>query len=227
MGDKVNNQLNELLDELRSYDTEREWFEFKENWFDQTQLGQYISALSNSAAIEGRKNAYFVWGIHNETHDVTGTTFNSNMDIKNEPLKHFLARQIYPDLNFSFEETNYEGKKVVVLTIPAARTVPTSFDNERFIRIGSSKESLRKYPEKELYLFDVLRHGFPTIENTPSKYQDLTFEKLFHSTAFCLPNQGCKEVGHLEKTVREYPANCNGFVKCGCGLLCSYLGKWS
>ena len=84
----------------------------------------------------------------------------------------FLARQIYPDLNFSFEETNYEGKKVVVLTIPAARTVPTSFDNERFIRIGSSKESLRKYPEKELYLFDVLRHGFPTIENTPSKYQD-------------------------------------------------------
>lgn len=75
MGDKVNNQLHELLDELRSYDTEREWFEFKENWFDQTQLGQYISALSNSAAIEGRKNAYFVWGIHNETHDVTGTNW--------------------------------------------------------------------------------------------------------------------------------------------------------
>ena len=38
MGDKVNNQLNELLDELRSYDAEREWFEFKENWFDQIQL---------------------------------------------------------------------------------------------------------------------------------------------------------------------------------------------
>lgn len=175
----MKNALHELLDELRSYDTEREWFEFKENWFDQTQLGQYISALSNSAAIEGRKNAYFVWGIHNDTHSVTGTTFNSNMDIKNEPLKHFLARQITPDLNFTFNETVYEGKKVVVLTIPAAKTVPTSFDNERYIRIGSSKESLRKYPEKESYLFEVLRHGFPTIENTPSKYQDLTFEKLF------------------------------------------------
>lgn len=65
-----------------------------------------------------------------------------------------------------------------MLTIPAAKTVPTSFENKRFIRIGSSKESLRKYPEKESYLFDVLRHGFPTIENTPSKYQELTFEKL-------------------------------------------------
>lgn len=175
----MKNALHGLLDELRSYDTEREWFEFKENWFDQTQLGQYISALSNSAAIEGRKNAYFVWGIHNDTHSVTGTSFNSNMDIKNEPLKHFLARQITSDLNFTFNETVYEGKKVVVLTIPAAKTVPTSFDNERYIRIGSSKESLRKYPEKESYLFEVLRHGFPTIENTPSKYQDLTFEKLF------------------------------------------------
>ncbi len=174
----MKNKLHDLLDELRSYDAEREWFEFKENWFDQTQLGQYISALSNSAAIEGRKNAYFVWGIHNDTHAITGTTFNSNMDIKNEPLKHFLARQVSPDLNFTFEETTYEGKKVVVLTIPAAKTVPTSFENERFIRIGSSKESLRKYPEKESYLFDVLRHGFPTIENTPSKYQELTFEKL-------------------------------------------------
>ena len=179
IGDKVNNQFQELLDELRSYDEEREWFEFKENWFDQTQLGQYISALSNSAAIEGRKNAYFVWGVHNKTHDVTGTTFNCNMDIKNEPLKHFLIRQISPDLNFHFEEINYKGKKVVILIIPAARTVPTSFNNERFIRIGSSKESLRKYPEKESHLFDILRHGFPTIENTPSKYQDLTFEKLF------------------------------------------------
>lgn len=172
----MKNALHGLLDELRSYDTE---CEFKESWFDQTQLGQYISALSNSAAIEGRKNAYFVWGIHNDTHSVTGTTFNSNMDIKNEPLKHFLARQITPDLNFTFNETVYEEKKFVVLTIPAAKTVPTSFSNERYIRIGSSKESLRKYPEKESYLFEVLRHGFPTIENTPSKYQDLTFEKLF------------------------------------------------
>lgn len=66
----------------------------------------------------------------------------------------------------------------MLLTIPAAKSVPTAFQNERYIRIGSSKEKLRKYPEKEAYLFEVLRRGFPTIENTPSEYQDLTFEKL-------------------------------------------------
>ena len=66
----------------------------------------------------------------------------------------------------------------MLLTIPAAKTVPVSYAKERYIRIGSSKENLRKYPEKEAYLFDVLRHGLPTLENTPSEYQDLTFEKL-------------------------------------------------
>ncbi len=167
-----------IIEELRTYDTEREWFEFKENWFSANELGEYISALANSAAIDGKKYAYFVWGIHDETHEITGTSFNCNQDVNHEPLKHFLARQLYPDMNFTFHEVEVDGKRVVVLAIPAAKSVPTAFARERYIRIGSSKENLRKYPEKEAYLFEILRHGFPTIENTPSDYQDLTFEKL-------------------------------------------------
>lgn len=49
-----------IIEELRAYDTEREWFEFKENWFNSNELGEYISALANSAAIDGKKYAYFV-----------------------------------------------------------------------------------------------------------------------------------------------------------------------
>ena len=93
-------------------------------------------------------------------------------------MKHWLSRQLSPDIEFRFEEGEIKGKRVVALLIPAAKTVPTAFRHERYIRIGSSKENLRKFPEKESYLFEVLRHGLPTIENTPSQYQDLTFEKL-------------------------------------------------
>lgn len=168
----------EIIEELRAYDTEREWFEFKENWFKAEELGEYISALSNSAVIAGKKYAYFVWGINDKTHEIVGTSFDCNQDVNHEPLKHFIARQCYPDINFIFEEVIIEQKKVVLLTIPAAKSVPTSFAKERYIRIGSSKENLRKYPEKEAFLFEVLRHGFPTMENTPSEYQELTFEKL-------------------------------------------------
>ncbi|MBS5062604.1 MAG: putative DNA binding domain-containing protein [Hungatella hathewayi] len=168
----------DIINELREYDSEREWFEFKENWFIANELGEYMSALSNSAAIDGKKYAYFVWGVHDESHKIVGTNFNYNQDVNHEPLKHYLARQFTPDINFIFDEAMIDGKRVVLLTIPAAKSVPTAFMNERYIRIGSSKEKLRKYPEKEAYLFEVLRHGFPTLENTPSLYQDLTFEKL-------------------------------------------------
>lgn len=168
----------QIVNELRSYDKEKEWFEFKENWFSPDELGEYISALSNSAVIEGRKFAYFVWGINDKTHKVVGTVFDYEQDINHEPLKHFLRRKCSPDNNFDFEELMIEGKRVVLLTIPAAKTVPLSYARERYIRIGSSKENLRKYPEKEAFLFDVLRHGRPTLENTPSEYQELTFEKL-------------------------------------------------
>lgn len=52
--------LVDIVNELRSYDMEREWFEFKENWFEAKVLGEYISALSNSAAYEGKEMAYSV-----------------------------------------------------------------------------------------------------------------------------------------------------------------------
>ncbi len=181
MGDKVGDKVNEMKEiimELCAYDEEREWLEFKENWYHANELGEYISALSNSAAFEGKAFAYFVWGVNDKTHKIVGTNFNYNQDVKNEPLKNYLARQLSLDINFTFEEGLVDNKRIVLLKIPAAKSIPVSFANERYIRIGSSKEKLRKYPEKESYLFDILRHGFPTIENTPSEYQDLTFEKL-------------------------------------------------
>ena len=95
--------LKKIVNELRTYEAEKEWFEFKVDWYEPKELGEYISALSNSAAIEGREEAYFVWGIDNGTHDVVGTKFNYDIDVKNEPLKHFLARKTTPDINFTFE----------------------------------------------------------------------------------------------------------------------------
>ena len=48
--------------ELIAYPNERNWFEFKENWYEPNALGEYISAMSNAAALEGEEYAYFVWG---------------------------------------------------------------------------------------------------------------------------------------------------------------------
>ena len=171
-------RVADIIKEMSKLDSEKEWLEFKENWFEQYELGQYISAMSNSAAVIGKREAYFIWGVHNETHEITGTNFNPDCDIKNEPLKHYLARLLSPSLNFTFEEDYVGDKRIVLLTIPAAKTIPTAFDNVRYIRVGSSKEKINKYPEREAHLFKVLSNGIPTIENTESQYQDLTFERL-------------------------------------------------
>lgn len=168
-----------IVNQLRNRHNEEDWFEFKENWFEPAELGAYISALSNSAAMLGKDNAYFVWGIHDMTHELMGTDFDYHRDVKKEPLEHYLARQITPDIGFSFSEDTIEGKRIVVLTIPAARTVPTAFDGVRFMRIGSSKVNLGKYPERESRLFSVLRNGLPTLETVEAHNQELSFRKLF------------------------------------------------
>ena len=175
----MSDKLIAVVKDLISHKHEEEWFEFKVNWFEPHELGEYISALSNVATLQGRDCGYFVWGVENNTHKVVGTTFDVHQDVKHEPLKHYLARQLTPDIGFSFDEIQYEGKRLVVLTIPASTKMPTVFDGKRYIRIGSSKENLMKYPEYESQLFYILRNGMPTVSNTESEYQEMTFNKLF------------------------------------------------
>ena len=68
--------VNEIFRECLAYSEEREWFEFKENSFDRDTVGEYISALSNSAAIIGRSFAFMFWGVNDKTHHVSGTKIN-------------------------------------------------------------------------------------------------------------------------------------------------------
>lgn len=169
----------QIIKDVISREFEEEWFEFKENWFEAHGIGEYISALSNSAAICRKDFAYLIWGINDDNHEIVGTTFDFRKSVKNEPLEHYLARQLTPDTTFYFNEITYEGKRLVVLEIPRAKNIPTSFDGIRYIRIGSSKVNLNKYPDRESKLFEVLSDTERTIENIESEYQDLTFERLF------------------------------------------------
>lgn len=171
--------VQKILKDLLQFSKEREWFEYKENWFQPVALGEYVSALSNAAALFGKEYGYFVWGINDNTHEIVGTTFDQYQDYKKEPYQNYLNRNLSPKIKFDFIEDTIEGKRIVVLVIEAAKDIPTSFNKVRYIRIGSSKDTMENNPKKEKELFKILEHGYPTIVNTPSKYQDLTFEKLF------------------------------------------------
>lgn len=167
------------MKKLLRYDSEEEWFEFKENWFDAHGIGEYISALSYAAVMCGLEYAYLVWGVEDKTKKIVGTNINYQQDYKGEPYQHYLARLISPSVFFSFNEVYIDEKRVVILEIPAAKSAPTSFDGVRYIRIGSSKENVSRYPTREVALFSALNLGIPSLINQESEYQELTFRRLF------------------------------------------------
>ena len=171
----------DLLETLLSYKDEYEWLDFKENWFSKDEIGEYISAIANGAALCGKEFGYIVWGVNDATKKVVGTTVNFNKDIDNEPYKHYLARNLTPKISFETVEFKYNEARIVMLIIPQSKSIVTKFKNEAFIRIGSSKEKLSKYPEWEIKLNNTLVNGYPTIVNVaaPDYAQELTFEKLF------------------------------------------------
>ena len=171
--------IKQIVLDLCAMADEQEWFEFKENWFQAEALGEYVSALSNATAFHNKKYAYFIWGVEDQEHKIVGTTFNQYCDYNKEPYQNYLARNLSPSLNFSFEETWIQQKRVVVLIIPAAFEIPTAFKEKRYIRIGSSKCNIKDYPKREIELFKILDRRTETIETIPAKYQELTFQKLF------------------------------------------------
>ena len=171
--------IAEIVADCISYSEEQNWFEYKDCWYEPDGIGEYISSLSNAAAMLGKEEGYLIWGIHNSTHELTDTKFNYHQDVKNEPLEHYLARNITPGIYFRFDEDMIDGKRVVVLRVPAAHTVPTAYKTVRYLRIGSSKVNLAKFPEREAELFRVLNTGLPNLVNTESRFTNLTFDQLF------------------------------------------------
>lgn len=150
-------QLERLLSGLRQLPTEKEWVEFKENRAEADEIGEYVSALSNSARLKGEPYGYMVWGVHDTSHDVVGTRFVPCTSRQgNEELEHWLVRLLSPRLDIRFYSFLCNGKPVVILEIPAALHTPVQFSGTEFIRVGSLKKKLKDFPEKERELWQLL-----------------------------------------------------------------------
>ena len=148
--------LASLLQELRQLPKETEWVEFKCNNANPEEIGEYISALANSAALEGKANAYLVWGIADGTHDVVGTTFRPTRAKKgNEELENWLVRLLSPRIHFRFVEFQADGKLVSMVEIPRAAHQPVQFQGVEYIRVGSYRKKLKDFPEKERDLWRI------------------------------------------------------------------------
>jgi predicted HTH transcriptional regulator len=139
---------------LRQLATEAPWVEFKENFSDTQGIGEYISALANSAALEGVQSGFMVWGIRDQDHAVAGTNFNpATMKVGNEDFLPWATRLLDPQIHFGFEECQVEGKRVVLMRVAASQGHVTKFAGTEYIRIGSYKKKLKDHREHERRLW--------------------------------------------------------------------------
>ena len=145
-----------LLQELRRLPSETEWLEFKRNNTKPEEIGEYISALSNSAALDGKVNAWLIWGVADDTGDIVGTDFEPGVaKVGNEELENWLLRLLNPKIDFRFHCLTAQDKPVVILEIASAARHPLQFQGVEYIRVGSYKKKLKDFPDKERALWRV------------------------------------------------------------------------
>ena len=160
--------LASLLHELCKLPAETEWVEFKENAAKPEEIGEYISALANSAALGGKATGYLVWGVEDGTHRIVGTSFSPRAaKVGNEELENWLLRLLTPKIDFRFFETAVDDLAVVVLQIGRAFRHPVRFQGNEFLRVGTYKKRLKDFPEKERALWRIF-------DQTP--FEDLVAE---------------------------------------------------
>lgn len=151
-------QLQAKLNEFLALPQESEWVEFKRNNSDPQMIDEYLSALSNSAALERQPFGYIVWGIEDGTRKTVGTSFKprSQEGVGNEDLEPWLNKLLVPKVNFRIFEFEANGLPVVMFEVQAANTVPVAFGGRRYVRVGSHKKPLAEHPERERELWLLL-----------------------------------------------------------------------
>lgn len=206
MAEPPQNYLVSIVEELRKLPQETEWLEFKQNNADPDMIGERLSALSNSAALEGKTCAYLIWGIEDESHTIIDTTFKpSSQKVGNEALENWLLRSLTPKIDFTFHPVTVDGKQVVLLEIPRAQHSPVQFKGIEYIRIGSYTKKLKDHPERERNLWRVFEQTpfeeLPAKENVSAEevVRLLDYPGYFDLMGLDLPTNRDRIIERLQK----------------------------
>ena len=145
-----------FIDDLRKLSAETEWIEFKLNHQPPEKIGEYISALANSASLHQRPEAFLIFGIDNVTHEVKGTQFQPQKTKGKgaEDLEPWLYRHLKPNVEFQIKEVEHPDGRLVTFFIQPASNGPVEFRGKKYIRIGSNNQNLEDFREKEAIIWE-------------------------------------------------------------------------
>ncbi|MEQ8850503.1 MAG: ATP-binding protein [Phycisphaerales bacterium] len=147
-------EAKKLTHYLLTLGRETEWVEFKHNNADPDRIGEYVSALANSATIAEQQHGYALWGVDDSTNTAVGTTFDPSTCKKgNQPLDIAIAAQLNPRTHFSFTTFELDGHRMVLMQVDSASDRPVTYRGTAYVRIGESKTQLGGHPDREKKLW--------------------------------------------------------------------------
>ncbi len=159
------NIIEDIVNEARRHPAELPWIEFKTNNCNHQAIGEYVSALSNTAALFNQEHGFLIWGVNDTTHEICGTTFVPSKEKHgNQGLELWIATQLEPQVQFYFHSCVIDNKTVVLMEVNAAFSTPVKFRGVDYIRIDSHKKNLKDFPDTERELWAILsRRSFETM----------------------------------------------------------------
>lgn len=144
MGRRTSSELSTLLDHLIA-DWENEIVEFKEGGkgYSTSDIGQYVSALSNEANLRNADSAWLVFGVRNKDRAVIGSEYRREPE-RLQHLKNEILNGTDPGITFLdiYELERPEGRVVLFEIPPAPRGVPIAWNGHFYGRAGESLTAL-------------------------------------------------------------------------------------
>ena len=234
-GQRSPEYLEGLLRELCALPYETEWVEFKEDNTDPQEIGEYLSALANSAALVGKAAAYLVWGVRDHDHAVVGSNFDPRSARKgNEELENWLLRLLEPKIDFHFFSLSTEKGSVILTEINRASRHPVRFAGQEYIRVGSYKKKLKDHPEKERTLWRIFDRVSFEEDIAAERLKDvdvllkLDYPKYFDLLNVPLPDGHVAILDALQRDRLIAPSEAGGFniTNLGAVLFAKNLGDF-
>ncbi len=135
----TDSELENILDQLRTLQSETEVVEFKEakTGYDFSKIGRYFSAISNEANLKGVEFGWLIFGIKDRGKAIVGSSFRLNhSDLSS--LKGEIAKKTTNRISFiEIHELILAQNRVIMFQIPAApRGIPIAWEGHYFGRDG-------------------------------------------------------------------------------------------
>jgi ATP-dependent DNA helicase RecG len=169
-------RLKQKLTELRSLPAETEVVEFKEanNGFDFHKLGKYFSALCNEANLNGKPEAWLVFGVENNNKNIVGSLYRHNNRPHLDSLKSEIANKTTSRITFiEIYELNFPEGRIVMFQIPPApRGIPVAWEGHYYGRDGEDLSPLNA-EEYERIRSQVLQVDWSAVTCNDAQLTDL------------------------------------------------------